>query len=58
MRVVLVILAATLTAGCAMQPSTEMSAADVLAKLSKQSQVTFSATDVEQKGTLRVAQPF
>ncbi len=54
----LVILTATLTAGCATQPSTEMSASDVLSKLTKQSQVTFSSTDIEQKGTLRVAQPF
>jgi len=55
---ILALLVATLTAGCAAQPSTEMSATDVIAKLSKQSQVTFSSTDVEQKGTLRVAQPF
>jgi len=54
----LIILAATLTAGCATQPSTEMAASDVLSKLTKQSQVTFSSTDIEQKGTLRVAQPF
>jgi hypothetical protein len=55
---ILALLAATLTAGCATQPSTEMAASDVLSKLTKQSQVTFSSTDIEQKGTLRVAQPF
>ncbi|HLJ00943.1 MAG TPA: hypothetical protein VKT76_14605 [Bradyrhizobium sp.] len=54
----LAVLLATFVTGCAAQSPNEMSASDMLAKLTKQSKVTFSATDVEQKGTLRVAQPF
>jgi hypothetical protein len=54
----LAILVATLTAGCASQPATETLSADALAKLANQSKLTFSSTDVEQKTTVRVAQPF
>jgi outer membrane lipopolysaccharide assembly protein LptE/RlpB len=55
---VLAILLATFLTGCATQLPTEMSASDALAKLAKQSNVAFSSTDVEQKGTLRIVQPF